>query len=337
MAKHLMRPLGRDSYPAGAADYAPAILDAWLEIFPDSQPDERDKEDWVENACFIEAFHRLGIEHEILAETGGAWISASEDSIVSGKGEASFFHTGIRGLDHVTGIEHSLPLQGANCLEAVSRHASSPAFLEIAGRRMELVRPERQAMEEAIRRIVPEDGEIFVKTLKKEMAGRFAIRSGSSAWDQLCDQDEGIMWSMVQYEGNETPFFSVQGVIEPTYEYRMFIVGNEPVCGAGCIEAYTPLNNEQLFDAKMEERRNHSQVTTQQDIVNRYIETAQAFGNRFAEENGKDIAYGLDLCIDANTGKVAAIELNLPMNLGRYASNIDAWVLAIDRHLKEVA
>ena len=337
MAKHLMRPLGRDSHPIGAEQYAPEITAAWLRAFPDSKPKERDKEDWVENACFLEAFTRLGVDHEIMATHAAVWISASADTLVSGEGEAAFFHSGIRGSDHTTGIEQSLPLQGMKALDAIGKHATSETFRKYAGRPMELVRPNGQAVSEAIRRIVPGSGEIFIKTIKKEMAQRYSIEAGRDAWDQICKQDEGIMWSTIQYEGNTTPFFSVQGVIEPTYEYRMFMVGDRPVTGAGCVEAFTPLDNWDVFDPKMEPVRNRTGVITARDVLDTYLDFANQFGREFAAENGKALAYSLDLCLDKNTSKVVPIELNPPMNLGRYASDVDAWVIAVDQLLDEIA
>ena len=139
MAKHLMRPLGRDSHPIGAETYAPAIVAAWLEAFPDSTPKERDKEDWVENACFLEAFARLGLDYTVMGDNGVTWISSASDTLVSGNGETAFFHTGIRGSDHTTGVDYSLPLQSSSALDAIAKHAASPTFRRYAGL---LVRPE---------------------------------------------------------------------------------------------------------------------------------------------------------------------------------------------------
>ena len=334
MAKHLMRPLMRDSYPIGAENYAPAIVAAWVEAFPDSVPENRDKEDWVENACFLEAFNRLGLDYTIMEANGTTWVSSSSDTLVSGKGAIAFFHTGIRGSDHTTGIDYSLPLQSAAALDAIAKHAASPTFRKYAGRQMELVRPDGTAVSEAIRRIVPEEGEVFFKTIKKEMASRFRIKAGNDAWRQICNQDEGVMWATVQYEGNSAPFFSVQGMIKPTFEYRMFMVGDAPVTGAGCVEAFTPLDNRNIFDDQMEKVRNQSEVECCPDIAESYYRFAQQFGREFSEENGKMLTYSLDLCVDENTGNIVPIELNPPMNLGRYASDIDAWVLAVDALIK---
>ena len=333
MAKHLMRPLDRTSYPAGAEDYAPHILGAWLRAFPDSEAKDRDKEDWVENACFIEAFEKLGVEYKILDTAAKVWISSVGDSMPDSTGERAFFHSGIMGHDHAHGVDFDLAFQKSNALKIIGEHATSPVFQKAAGRSMELVKPCSQAVDEAIRKIIPEAGEVFIKTIKKETAGRYKIEAGTSPWRQICEQDENLIWSIIQYEGLETPYFSIQEVIEPTYEYRMFMVGDKPVTGAGCVEAFTPLDNEDVFDPKMEERRNRSKVEHRGDLVDRYLAFALDYGKAFAAENGTELVYSLDLCVDAKTGKVVAIELNPPFNLGRYASQIEPWVLAIDAQL----
>lgn len=337
MAKHLMRPLRRESHPIGAEQYAPAITAAWLAAFPDSRPEERDKEDWVENACFLEAFTRLGLEHEIMEKAGNVRVSSSSDLLIEGDGEAAFFHMGISGSDHATGIQHSLPLQKPSRTEPISRYARSQAFISTAGRKLAFAAPDGESIDEAVREIVPGDGEIFIKTLKKEMARRFDIKAGSSPWHQMCDHDPDLPWTIMQFEGSGVPYFLVQGVIEPQYEYRMFMVGDRPVTGAGCVEAFTPLDNQAVFDAKMEPVRNRTEVVTMPGVVDAYLAFAEKFGREFAQENGKDLAYSLDLCIDRRTGSVVPIELNPPMNLGRYASDVDAWVLAIDALMDDIA
>lgn len=336
MTKHLMRPLGRDSYPTGAEQYAPEITAAWLKAFPESKPKDRDKEDWVENAVFIEAFERLGLDYALLdAHKGNVWISSAADTLPSGTGPDAFFHTGISGRDHIEGVSYRLPLQSPSAIRSVTEYATDKVFLDRAGRPMILTRPTSADLNDAVRQIVPEGGGIFIKTVKKGATYRFDIVAGRDPWEQMAEQDENFIWSYMQYEGMEVPFFNVQGLIEPTYEYRMFMVGDRPVTGAGCVEAFTPLDNWDVFDPKMEPVRNRTGVITANDVLDAYREFAAEFGKAFAAKHGKSLTYSLDLCIDKHTGKVVPIELNPPMNLGRYASDIDAWVLAVDALLQQ--
>lgn len=331
MAKHLMRPLGRESHPDGAETYAPDILAAWLRAFPNSKAKDRDKEDWVENACFIESLERLGLDYALLdAHEGNVWISSTADTLPSGNGPAAFFHTGIGGKDHLEGVSYALPLQTPKAIRAVTEYATDEVFLARAGRPMLLARPTSSALNDAVRQIVPEGGQVFIKTVKKGATYRFDIEAGRDPWEQMAEQNENFIWSYMQYEGMDVPFFNVQGLIEPTYEYRMFMVGDRPVTGAGCVEAFTPLDNWDVFDPKMEPVRNKTGVITAHDVLDSYRDFADEFGRAFAERHGKALTYSLDLCLDRNTGKVIPIELNPPMNLGRYASDVDAWILAVD-------
>lgn len=335
MAKHLMRPSKRATYPSGADQYAPAILAAWRAEFPDSVAEDRDKEDWVENAIFLEALKRLGLDHEIMGEAENHLISATRDFVIEGSGEPAFFHVGIRGSDHTTGIDYSLPLQKSDRMQLVTNYALSKTFRDAAGRGLSYATPDGRSVDEAVRSILPGAGTIFIKTIKKETARSFNIEAGRSPWQQMCEQDENLPWSIMQFDGMETPYFLVQTAIAPTFEYRMFMVGANPVTGAGCIEACTPLENEKLYDPKMERIRNVSEVSYEQDLVSRYFNFACQFGLDFASEIKCDTAYSLDLCIDDNTGEVVAIELNPAINLGRYASDVDAWILAVDNLMKK--
>jgi len=325
-----MRPLNRNTYPIGAEEYAPEILKAWLEAFPDSKPEARDKEDWIENAIFLEVFNRLGVAYEILEPATSAMVSAVNDGIRDNGGKTAFFHAGISSSDRIKGIDYALPMQDADCIKTIMEHLSSKTFQQHAGRTMVLATTNGADISAAVRKIVPESGEIFLKTIKKEYARKFTIEAEIDPWKQICEQDENLPWMIMHYDGMEAPYFSVQGVIAPTYEYRMFMVSNTPVSGAGCVEQYTPVDNELLFDPKMEMIRNESEIEADRDIVDKYIAFANQFGKDFAAEHGEELAYSLDLCIDANTGNVVPIELNPPFNLGRYASRVDVWVKAID-------
>jgi len=331
MFLHVMRPSGRESYPEGAERYAPHYLEAWLKHFPEAKPKARDKEDWVENACFLYEIERLGLPFAVHESKDSGWVSASADTLAQGDGEAAFFHTGIGGADRIRNAgNYHYVMQGPKALDAIAKHAASETFQRYAGRPMLLAKPDPKDIDQAVRQIVPGEGFIFLKTIKKEMARIFWIEADRSPWKCIIEQDEDMVWTIVQYEGTESPYFSIQGCIQPTYEYRMFIVGDQPVTGAGCVEAFTPLNNRDIFDVTMEPLRNQSEVEDQPAITEAYLQFAKDFAREFASETGLPLSYSLDLTIDANTGKIVPVELNPPMNLGRYASNIEAWIMAID-------
>mgnify|MGYP001487452918 CR=1 FL=1 len=62
---------------------------------------------------------------------------------------------------------------------------------------------------------------------------------------------------------------------------------------------------------KMEPVRNRTGVVTARDVLDAYREFAEAFGKEFAAENGRALAYSLDLCIDRNTGTIRASRRSL--------------------------
>jgi len=338
MNLHVMRPLDRSSYPDDAEVYAPELLSVWLRHFPDAEPTQRDKEDWVENAVFLQAFERTGVPFRVLGKNSGAFISSISDTLATGQGEKAFFHTGISGRDHVEAPQDlSFELQLPSHLSTIPRHAELKTFKAAAGRDILFAAPEKDWIDEAIRTLVPGAGQFFIKTLKKEWAQRFEIEAGRSPWDQMCEAQEGLEWSIIHLDGVDQPYFSIQGIIEPWHEYRMFMVDHQPVTGAGCVEAFTPLDNETTFDPKTERVRNSGDIETRPDLVDMFKGYAEKFGAALRNEIGPLPAYSLDLCVNALTGKIVPIELNPPLNLGRYASDVDAWVRAIDRQLGEAA
>lgn len=329
---HLFRPWDRNTVPAGSENYAPEMHAAWMRAFPNAKPENRDKEDWVENACFLEAFERLGVDYQIVDPAPGGSVSSMADFALDGKGPAAFFHTGISSRDQITKHDFSFPFQGRKLIDLATGYAGSKTFRDAAGRRLIVCKLDRDEIDEAIQTIAPEGGQVFVKTIRKQnaMAITYNPASEKSPSSQLYSQIEDIMWDTVRFEGSERPYLVVQDVIRPAYEYRMFMVDGKPVTGAGCIEEFTPLDNWETFDPKMARIRNQSGVESCQNLLDDYLEFARNFGAKFAAENGDKLVYSLDLCVDLETGKIVPIEINPPANLGRYASNTHAWVIAID-------
>ena len=330
---HLFRPNDRSTVPAGSEKYAPAMHAAWMRAFPDAQPEERDKEDWVENACFLESFERLGVSYDILDPAPGGSISSMADFALEGEGSPAFFHTGVSPRDQITKHSFTFPLQGTKLIELAAQYTNSETFRNVSGREMIMCRLDRGDIDAAIRTIAPEGGQLFIKTVRKQNAFilDYDAASERSPSSQLYKACEDIMWDTVRFEGSDQPYLIIQGVIAPTYEYRMFMVDGVPVTGAGCVEEFTPLDNWETFDPKMEVVRNQSGVTSNRNLLDDYLSFAREFGAQYAKENGTGLVYSLDLCIDRRSGKIRPIEINPPANLGRYASNTDAWILAIDQ------
>src|SRR3546814_8877218 len=116
----------------------------------------------------------------------------------------------------------------------------------------------------------------------------------------------------------------------------MIVVGDRPVTGAGCIEAFAPLDNiGDPFDDRMETIRNRSEAIADPDTAQRYRDFATAYAKDWAAEHGDHMMYSLDLAVDARTGEVVAIEMNPMLNLGLYATSADAIVAAVQSRRSE--
>src|SRR3546814_20494319 len=100
----------------------------------------------------------------------------------------------------------------------------------------------------------------------------------------------------------------------------MIVVGDRPVTGAGCIEAFTPLDNiGDPFDDRMETIRNRSEAIADPDTAQRYRDFATAYAKDWAADHGDHMMYNLDLAVAPRHGEVVAHELNPNTNHGFYA------------------
>lgn len=124
----------------------------------------------------------------------------------------------------------------------------------------------------------------------------------------------------------------VQEYIPMMYEYRIVVVGRNPVAGAGCIEEFTPMqNNGERFNYLVRKERNSSdEIENRNDIVNSYIEFAKKYAEKDPYEN-----YILDLCMvkKNNELEIEVVEINPFLNYGMYAINYN---FVLDATLKEI-
>ena len=355
-AIYAFRPQDPTTYPAGIETRAPATLASWLRLFPDAKPTRRDPEDWIENAVILESAEKAGLDLTILESkgdqihvSGGGWTVPGAKP---GSPVAAMLGTWSKS-DLVRGLPIDVDVVGSDtrAVRAAGDYAGSDTFLRHAGRPVIVASGDvhgEDGIEAALRRVVDATGEgdIFIKTVQKEWAGKFSVSPSSDIglWEQLCraDEDEGDMdgyglsWIPVQHEGRKN-MLVVQGRIVPTFEYRIVVIDGRPVTAAGCIEAFTPAENTAVFDPQMEEVRSDGDIVVRPDLVERYLAFAETFCAEFAAERGEGLDYSLDVCIDAMTGNVVPIELNPPLNLGAYARSTEAWLSAIVARTERVA
>ncbi|HEX9086512.1 MAG TPA: DUF4343 domain-containing protein [Arthrobacter sp.] len=140
--------------------------------------------------------------------------------------------------------------------------------------------------------------------------------AGAALYRQL---DYGAMY----LEGGSTNL-QAQEFVSMEYEYRVFVVGQRAVSGAGCIEEFTPLdNNGYAFDSKL--RRNR-QERTPVDVEPAITGMLIGFARRAIEALAKEVPELTDYVIDVAMGPGLTpliVELNPLLNSGLYASRPD--------------
>jgi hypothetical protein len=141
--------------------------------------------------------------------------------------------------------------------------------------------------------------------------------------------DEELEWSLVRNEDKENCFL-VQPYLFMRNEYRFFVVNNTLVTGAGCIEEFTPLDNQAQFDNRMREHRNwkNESVTSQSALLDTYIKFAENVVQQLASEKPEIGSYVLDVAVGMDK-KPVIVEFNSLLNSGLYASQPTRVVAAL--------
>lgn len=340
---YLYRAFNRDRYPETAPLRAADYLATWLEAYPDAKPmrehrrfreDEHcDFEDWSENVVLLHEARKRGIDVQLLPQAPYINVSSSgwqTPKSVPGAPVGAMFG-GWSTADYLYGLPVPISLAGqdATAVDAASDYAASPVFLRHAGRRMLYVDATSRDLERVLAEILGDRAEtdVFLKSVKKEFSAIAHVVAGSSLADQVFEQLDGLDLEFVHYEGDRRLLLA-QDVVHCGYEYRFFVVDGKLVTGAGCVELHTPLDNREVFDPQMEPVRNRSDVGSFPDVRDRHLAFARQFVEEFAAEHGRHLDYCLDVALD-DQGRSFVIELNPPLNCGRYASDVGAWMDAI--------
>lgn len=152
--------------------------------------------------------------------------------------------------------------------------------------------------------------------------------------DEYGGKPERIPFAAWRWAGYDLALFEgepdavlVQQRVRMRYEYRVQVIGGEPVCGAGCIERFTPADNRgNRYDPRMEETRNSGRIESHPDIARLY----EAFAHEAAHAIRGEVEgpYVMDLYLD-DAGQPHVIELNPQSNSGLYALDMDALLTAI--------
>jgi hypothetical protein len=142
--------------------------------------------------------------------------------------------------------------------------------------------------------------------------------TGKSVMSAL-DPEAG--WGLINDEGVKDAYL-VQEVIPMAYEYRFFVIDGVLVTGAGCVEEFTPLDNEgEDFDFRMREDRSYecpSPIEARPDILRRYIAFAKRVVGEMSAECPELDRYVLDVALGKNDEPVI-VEFNSESNAGFFA------------------
>jgi hypothetical protein len=329
----LHRMLMPATHPSQAADRCPDVLATWLRHSPSSRAVDRDWEDWSENAHFLHALDLDGPVTMVAESRFEGFMDGDCTPLVAPAPDAehAIMWGGFRKDDaSAFPMRANLHWNHAGKTRTIQRYASSEVFLRHAGRRvrvldydMDSIKAELRAMHAAGIR------EGFYKTRDKGLAERFTMGEDASRLLDDMDPTQDFRYHFMMREGDRDGLIMQEGY-EPTREYRIFVVGDRPVTGAGCIEAMTPADcRDQTFDTRMETVRGSGEVEDDPEAVARFVEFAKAYAMEWAAKHGDGMAYGLDLSIDARNGRIVPIEMNPFMGLGLYANDPKVIVPAL--------
>lgn len=321
-----------DTYPPEAADRCPQVLETWLAYAPHSRPEARDFEDWVEQAYILHELNKHGPVTILPAHKGYCMSGDLTPSVARRPGAPEAIMYGIfSAADSIAfPVEADLMWNNAEATRVVQDYAHSPIFLAHAGRAFHICDMDRSSIMTGLNALHASGvREGFIKSRAKGFARRFTLPEDPAGLWKAMDPEDDISWMTVSHEGQRNALY-LQAAFKPIREYRVVVVGNRAVCGAGCIESYTPADSHgNIFDDRMEYYRNSGGIVVDVDTAERYRRFAEAYAREWAAHHGAHMAYSLDLSLDADTGEIVPIEMNPLLNLGLYANRPDLIVEAM--------
>lgn len=316
------------------------LQSSWLKLYPDApRRPGIDFEDWVENAVRLDAAFKMAPERLALLHDNGRAYYPNGREVPAGS-EVLFLGTWHNQDDEVSnrGVFSSYRYPEAFHGETAlaNRYMESRVFQDHAGRVLHLCgireEPTDQVdldLYECLAQMFREGHrQAFVKvSLPKYAISRFELTSDDpkAISQSLFDQDENFGWTAVHLGGRNNMFL-VQEYVPMAYEYRVIVVNHHAVAGAGCVEVFTPLDNEAQWDPKMEFKRSSGMVEHQHAQAEAYMHYARGFTQAYQVERPSNGNYTLDLAV--SNGRILAIELNPLQNYGLYAMDFEAILAA---------
>lgn len=166
--------------------------------------------------------------------------------------------------------------------------------------------------------------------IKQQGHGKFPplFIKGDKSADEVYSEFIGVHSPMVKPEG-----FIAQELVTMRDEYRFFVSNGKVVTGAGCIEAFTPLDNisREDFHPVVEGVRGSGELRTDPELVEEMRLFAEEASNAFME-CGVGKFFVIDIATMVHTDgsrNLGVVELNSLANSGLYASNHDRVIAGV--------
>lgn len=313
---------------------------SWLQALPQAAVrTDLDFEDWVETAVRLDVALKCATDRvAILQENGRAYFLNGEE--VAAGSEALFLGAWNNQDDEAGGrgvfAAYPCPVAQRGETHLAQQYASSAVFQAHAGRALHLCGI-REFSEDPVdldlydclaQRYQTGHRKAFVKVnLPKYALFRIDIPSGDPRriQDYIAREHDDFALSTLHLAGRNNQFL-VQEQVPMACEYRVVVVNHKPVAGAGCVEAFTPLDNEATWDPKVERLRNSGHVERCPEVVEAYARYALEFAKAYQQERPGAANYTLDLALGPRG--ILVIELNPLKNYGLYAMDFEAILRA---------
>lgn len=226
--------------------------------------------------------------------------------------------------------------------ERVDHYYDNPAFITHAGRKIEIAEYHedeeqnrtRPDLHETILKIGRETGGYVAKhlNLHKKCSLLFSQTRQPEEWTR--DSVNRELFDHFDYSlCHGHPILSISEKVRMDSEYRIFFINGEVVCGAGCVEKYSPIwNTGNAFDPQVESQRGENDITINPDLVEHYKIFATKALAAFRAHDPLFLDGTIDLALITNTQgqtSIGIIEINPASNAGQYALDTNALIRAI--------
>lgn len=294
-------------------------IQAWEKYVGKVQPEGGDREDWL----------------ELCARLYWGTRNLGDDAIVRICGRDDVNPRDLIGLPHFGPVLRTPSIDQIGDPSKADMYAINPNVRMLMHRKTRLSSVHEDDVSQAFGSLIGEGvSDFFVKYMHRSKRLPNLKLSGIDV-DRLVQQvhDWGE-WAFIMADDDPNALL-IQQYADIRYEYRMFMVGDQPVCGAGNIGLKTPIDNMHTrFDPQVQEHRDDGtvdNVVVKPELVERYREFAVRAG-RMLSHCGY-AAYVLDLCLIDN--EVSIVELNGMMNAGLFALNMNDLTIALRLNWKQ--